>query len=258
MENRLVERMDWVTYQSHAEAGAVALLPVGATEQHGPHMALSVDSVLPTAIAAKVAQRINAVVAPAIAYGCRSLPRCGGGESFPGTLSLETHTFSLVVRDVICALAKDGFRKVVVMPGHFENVWPSIEAIQLALQALASQGINDMTILRVSYFDHVQQATLDKLFPNGFPGTELEHAALLETSLMLAIEPSLVDTSKIPTDGPARVPLYDRFPKPAGYIPPSGVLAPAAGASAEKGEWLIKDHVDGVTAAIIEGLELQA
>lgn len=255
-KTRMIQEMDWVTYQKHVANGAIAMLPVGATEQHGPHMALSVDAILPSAVAREAASHVNGLVAPALPYGCRSLPRCGGGEAFPGTLSIASHTFSLLVKDVICALVKDGFRRIVVMPGHFENIWPANEGIQLALDHLAGRGLDDLSILRVDFFELVRPETLDALFPNGFPGTELEHAALLETSLMLHVAPTLVDTSKIPDDGPARVPAYDRFPKPAGYIPPSGVLAPAQGASAEKGALLMKDHVEGVVAAIRNGFEL--
>lgn len=255
-QSSMMADVSWVEYKKRVGSGAIAFLPVGATEQHGPHMGLAVDVVLPVAVARRVADELGGLVAPALPYGCRSLPRCGGGESFPGTLSIDAHTFALVLRDVICALAKDGFRKIVVMPGHFENVWPSNEGIQLALRQLRQDGIDDISILRVNYWDFVQQSTLDRLFPDGFPGTELEHAALLETSLMLQVAPDMVDPSKIPADGPARVPMYDRFPAPAGYIPPSGVLAPAQGASAEKGQWLMDDHTAGVVAAVKEGFEL--
>ena len=55
--------------------------------------------------------------------------------------------------------------------------------------------------MRLEYWDFVHQETLDKIFPDGFPGTELEHASLIETSLMLLLRPDLVDVSKIPQQG---------------------------------------------------------
>ncbi len=73
---------------------------------------------------------------------------------------------------------------------------------------------------------------------------------------MLLIRPDMVDMSKVPSDGPARVPLYDRYPVPAGFIPPSGVLARAERASAEKGQWLIDDHVELVAKGVREGFGL--
>ncbi|MCW2238850.1 creatininase family protein [Azospirillum canadense] len=92
--------------------------------------------------------------------------------------------------------------------------------------------------------------TLDALFPEGFPGTELEHASLLETSLMLLLRPDLVDMDKVPSDGPAKFPTYDRYPVPEGFVPASGVLARAQGSSAEKGQLLLDDHVARITKAV--------
>ena len=61
--------------------------------------------------------------------------------------------------------------------------------------------------------------------------------------MMLELRPELVDESKIPTDGPAVFPAYDRYPTHPGLASASGVLTRAQGSSAEKGRWLIEDHV---------------
>jgi creatinine amidohydrolase len=126
------------------------------------------------------------------------------------------------VRDVIIGLGRGGIRRMVIACGHFENVWPCIEAIDLALRDLLRDGIDGMTVLRLEYWDHVRRETHDRLFPEGFPSTELEHAALLQTSMILKLRPDIVDMSKVPSDGPAQFPAYDRYPKVAGYLPPSG------------------------------------
>lgn len=242
--------LSWPEYEAKVKAGATLFLPLGATEQHGPHMALNVDVVLPTGVCERVARNIGGIVAPAIPYGSKSMPRSGGGEAFPGTTSLDAHTFSLVVRDVIRGLGYDGVRRLVVVSGHYENVWPGIEGVDLGLRELRRDGISDMQVMRLEYWDFVRRETLDRLFPDGFPGTELEHASLLETSLMLLLRPDLVDMSKVPSDGPAKFPTYDRYPVPDGFVPASGVLARAGGSLAEKGQWLMDDHVKLMTEAI--------
>ncbi len=140
------------------------------------------------------------------------------------------------MRDVIRGLGHHGVRKIVVLNGHFENSWPAVEGLDLGLRELRRDGITDMQAMRLEYWDFVKRATLDKLFPEGFPGTELEHASLLETSLMLVLRPDLVDMSKVPDDGPAKFPNYDRHPVPKDFVPASGVLARAGKATAEKGE----------------------
>ena len=159
-------------------------------------MAMSVDVVLPTAVCERVAREVGGLVAPTIPYGYKSQPRSGGGEAFPGTTSLDAHTFSLVVRDVIRSLGHDGVRRLVVLNGHFENCWPAVEGVDLGLRELRRDGIADMQVMRLEYWDFVHRQTLDRLFPDGFPGTELEHASLLETSLMLLLRPDLVDMSQ--------------------------------------------------------------
>src|SRR5687768_9270419 len=204
VDSVFMAELSWPEYRAEVAAGVVLLLPLGATEQHGPHMAMNVDVVLPTAVCEGVARRLGGLVAPTLPYGYKSQPRSGGGEAFPGTTSLDANTFALVVRDVIRGLGRDGVRRLVVVNGHFENTWPAVEGVDLGLRELRRDGIADMQLMRLEYWDFVRRATLDRLFPDGFPGTELEHASLLETSLMLLLRPDLVAMEKVPDDGPAK------------------------------------------------------
>lgn len=246
--------MTWPEWQERIARAAPVFLPVGSTEQHGPHMALSCDVILPTAVCERVAKNVGGIVAPAIPYGYKSQVRSGGGQSFPGTTSLDANTLILVLRDVIRDLGLHGVRRLAVVNGHFENMWPIIEGIDLALRELRRDGIADMVVVRMDYGEMVHRSTLDRLFPEGFPGTELEHASLIETSLMLLVRPDLVHMDRIPSDGPGHFPPFDRYPDHVGKLPPSGVLAVAHGASAEKGAWLMEDHVALMTSAIREQL----
>jgi len=249
-ESVFLAELSWPEFQRRAAANVPVLLPLGATEQHGPHMAMNVDVILPTAVCERVAQNVGGLVAPTVPYGYKSQPRSGGGEAFPGTTSLDANTFSLVVRDVIRSLGYHGIRRLVVLNGHFENSWPAVEGVDLGIRELRRDGINDMQVMRLEYWDFVQRSTLDRLFPDGFPGTELEHASLLETSLMLLLRPELVDMSKVPSDGPAKFPTYDRHPVPVGFVPASGVLARAERATPDYGRWLMDDHVELISNAV--------
>ncbi|MGQ9371288.1 creatininase [Azospirillum sp. ST 5-10] len=242
--------LSWPAFAAKVREGAIVFLPLGATEQHGPHMAMNVDVVLPTAVCERVARNVGGLVAPTIPYGYKSQPRSGGGEAFPGTTSLDANTFALVVRDVVRGLGHNGVRRLVLVNGHFENAWPAVEGLDLGLRELRRDGIPDMQAMRLEYWDFVGRDTLDALFPEGFPGTELEHASLLETSLMLHLRPELVDMGKVPSDGPARFPTYDRHPVPKDFVPASGVLARAQGSSADKGALLLNDHVARITQAV--------
>lgn len=233
--------LPWPEAARRIDAGAPVFLPLGATEQHGRHMAMNVDVVIPTAIAERVALAVGGLVAPTIAYGNRSQPRTGGGPAFPGTINITAHTFSLLVKDVICDLHRQKVRRIVVLNGHFENIGPAIEGIELALDAIGRDRAADLTILRIDHWDMVQGETMARIFPDGYPGIELEHASVIETSMMLALRPELVDLDKALHDGPARFKPYDRYPRPAEGVPPSGVLSLTEGSSAEKGRWLLAD-----------------
>ena len=68
--------------------------------------------------------------------------------------------------------------------------------------------------------------------------------------------PELVDMAKVPDDGPAKFPTYDRHPVPLGFGPASGVLARAERATAEQGQWLMDDHVELMTEAVCKEFQL--
>ena len=197
--------LPWPEVAARISAGAPVFLPLGATEQHGRHMALNVDAVLPTAIAAHAAVKVGGLVLPTLAYGNRSQPKTGGGPGFPGTLNLTANTFSLIIRDVICDLYRQKVRRIVTVNGHYENIGPTIEGIELAMDVLGRERADDLIILRIDHWDLVQPETLDRIFPDGYPGIELEHASVIETSMMLALRPELVDLTKA-TDDPGLCP----------------------------------------------------
>jgi len=250
VDSVFMAELSWPEWEEKMASGAIIFIPIGATEQHGPHLPLNVDVILPTGVCERVARATGGLVAPTIPYGYKSMPRSGGGQSFPGTTSLDAHTLVLVLRDIIRDMGLHGARKFVLVNGHFENAWPVVEGLDLALRELRRDGIADVTAMKLEYWDFVQRETLDKIFPDGFPGTELEHASLIETSLMLLLRPDLVDEAKIPQEGRAAFPPYDIMPPPPGYLRASGVLADARGASAEIGQWLMDDHVTLMTAAV--------
>ena len=256
VDSVFMAELSWPEWQQRIEAGAIIFLPLGATEQHGPHLPLNVDVILPTGVAQLVARNVGGLVAPTLQYGYKSMPRTGGGQTFPGTTSLDAQTFSHTIRDVIRDMGLHGARRFVIINGHFENAWPSVEGLDLALRDLRAEGIRDVKAMRLEYWDFVRRETLDRIFPDGFPGTELEHASLIETSLMLTFRPDLVDLSKIPEEGRASFPTYDIDPPPPGYLRKTGVLADARGSRAEIGQWLLDDHVEMITAAVKKEFDL--
>jgi len=235
-ETRLLEEMTWPEAKAAAEQGLAVLLPLGSTEQHGPHLPLNTDCILPTAIALKAAEVYPLVVAPPIRYGAKSRPLTGGGEGFPGTLSLELTTIVETVQQVIEGLARTGFRNICLQGFHYENAavaWPAAD--------LAHRNAPECTILVLEHaLPTVDEPELTELFGEGFAGWEFEHAAHAETSMMMAVRPDLVHADRIVDDRAARSPGWDVVPPPPEFIPTSGVLSRASLSNPAAGERLLE------------------
>jgi creatinine amidohydrolase len=249
MKETLMNRLTWQEYQHRVQRDeSVVFLPVGATEQHGPHLPLGTDHILADAVSRTVAAKVGGLVAPALAYGYKSQPKCGGGQHFCGTTSLDAATLIGQVRDTVREFARHGAKKLVLVNGHYENQWFLIEGIDLALREFG--GTPPLSVMRLEYWDFFTAPTLDTIFPDGFPGYALEHAAVLETSMMLHYHPDLVHLDRIPDDGPADFPPYDMYPPHTDWVPPSGVLSSAKAATREKGTMMVEELGDLIAGAV--------
>jgi len=153
------------------------------------------------------------------------------------------------VRDAVREFARHGVKRLVLVNGHYENQWFLIEGIDLGLRDLGPNAA--MEVVRLEYWDFLTEKTLAAVFPDGFPGFALEHAAVLETSMMLHYHPSLVRVDLIPSDPPADFPPYDVYPSRKHWVPLSGVLSSARGSDATKGR-LISEEVARRMAEAIE------
>jgi len=246
--------MDQLTWQEFGDRVArdVLILPVGSTEQHAPHLPLGVDVIISRGLAAMVAERVGGMVAPAVAYGYKSQPGSGGGPLFSGTTSLDGATLIALVRDVLVEFLGDGARKILVFNGHFENDMFLSEAADLAMKASPQAVEAGAKIVLTSWWDHVSQPVLDRVFSEvPFPGWALEHAAISETSLVMFLAPHLVRMDRLEGEGLDQGPNYSVFPVPQGFVPPTGRLFTARSSSAEKGRLLAED----ITASVVSLLK---
>src|SRR5574337_2620 len=140
--------------------------------------------------------RVDGLVAPSFTYGYKSQQKSGGGNHLPGTTGLDGATLVCALRDVIKEFTRHGNRRFVIVNGHYENSWFITEAVDLALRELRWDGIADVKVVVLSYWDFVTQETIERLYPDGFPGWAVEHGGVLETSLMLALYPHLVQLDR--------------------------------------------------------------
>lgn len=240
---------DWL-----ADGRRTVLLPVGALEQHGPHLPLGTDALLSGRIAAAVAERVGALVAPTFSFGYKSQQKSGGGDHLTGTTSLDAHTLIALTRDVVGSLLRQGVQQVVVLNGHYENYQFLYEGIDLALRDRGITSGNDRCVLLLSYWDYVSAQSLDEVYGDAFPGWDVEHGGVLETSLMLHLEPGSVWLDRAQEHPPAQLPRFDRLPVVADRTPATGCLSAPTGSSAEHGRLLFEQVVQDLSADLVAEL----
>ena len=114
------------------------------------------------------------------------------GDYHPPELHLTRATLSGLVRGIVSAFLEQGVRNVVLLNGHYENYQFLYEGVDLALRDLGIRPGDRQSVLLLSYWDYVSEETLARVYPDGFPGWDIEHGGVLETSLMLHLEPELV------------------------------------------------------------------
>ncbi|CAH0348063.1 creatininase [Aquabacterium sp. CECT 9606] len=254
MRTVFMNELSWLDYQALVQTKQPAiLLPVGALEQHGPHLPLGTDGLLSSAVAADAARLSNALVAPTLSYGYKSQPKCGGGQHFCGTTSVDAATLIGSVRDAVREFARHGVKRLVILNGHYENQWFLIEGIDLGLRDLGPQA--QLEVMRLEYWDFMTPQTLAHVFPEGFPGFALEHAAVIETSMMLHYHPALVRLDLIPDEPPVDFPPYDLYPTRTDWVPASGVLSSAKGADADKGKLMAQEVAQRIAQAMATGFK---
>ena len=157
------------------------IVPVGSTEQHGPHGPLLTDVLVPNEVARRAAPQVNAVVAPVINYGL-SYPHKG----FTGVVYLRIPTFMSLIEDVAVGLADIGFRRIVFLNGHYDNTL----AIAYACANAADRLPDGTDAFPVNYWDGMTADEASEFFG---PTTGL-HANRGEMSAVLAIDPDLFDS----------------------------------------------------------------
>lgn len=177
------------TYTSPELGGrrdAVAVLPFGAIEQHGPHLPVMVDQFLVTEVAAAAAARSGAdvLVCPTMPYGVS-----GVHLDFPGTISIRAESYLALLRDITDSLAGNGFRRVMLLNGHGGN---------LDLLKVAARGVrerHDECMVGVASYWQIAAGSI-AAWRTSEPGG-LCHAGEMETSLMLHLAPETVRQDRV-------------------------------------------------------------
>jgi creatinine amidohydrolase len=159
---------------------ATVVIPIGATEQHGPHLPLMTDHLMAETIALRAAELVSAgvdvLVAPVLPYGCSSHHLAVGGAM---TINLRTYIAFLV--DLGEGLATMGCKRLLLLNGHGGNE----DAMRVAATELVSERRLGMAVAAASYWTIGQEVLA------GLPFAGPGHAGHFETSCVLAVRPDL-------------------------------------------------------------------
>lgn len=245
----LLSEMTWLEVREAVERNALLVLPTGAIEQHGPHLPLGTDTYLPTEIVLRVAETVDCLVAPPLHYGYKSRTLSGGGQGFIGTTSLRGSTYIDVTRDVLCEFLRHGFKRLAIVNWHMENDAFLYEGADLALKETPESDARIMLV--EDAWPPFTEEEMGYLFGDAFTGWDVEHASVVETSLMMALFPHLVRERLIADDASEEHPRYDLLPPPARLLSRSGVLSRATLATEEKGRFLVRRTVEYVAGLFL-------
>lgn len=239
----LWERLTWEELGRLRSHGMdMAIVPVGSTEQHGPHLSLDVDTVSAVRVAHGVSAATGVPVLPAIAYGCS----LGHSRRWPGTIALAPQTLIALGTDLGGWVIGAGFRRLLFLNGHVTNFAP----LRCALEILRSRFDDAMVaVLNLHEISpRVRQAYC--------ADADDWHANAAETSLMLSIAPERVRADRVSAaDDPDRTHGL-LFSHPVNRTSANGVTGAPSQATREAGArlyaWMVEDLTARVRAALTE------
>ncbi|MDQ4135628.1 MAG: creatininase family protein [Pseudomonadota bacterium] len=237
--------------RERAAQGALAILPVASTEQHGPHLATGVDDVLCSEVCRRagrmLARRgVPVVVAPTLWAGLAE-----HHVAFGGSFTLTLPTYHALLRDLCRSILRAGFPRIVIVNGHGGNM-SALNALTVDLTRELDASIATTTYFLLAEEDFA--AILEDQ-------SAVLHACEAETSMMMAVRPDLVHVERLPEAfGPpmkdARSVLSPPIHRWHSFqeITPTGVIGDARRANADKGERLTEAAAAGLADRLAAGV----
>jgi len=231
---RYLERLTWQEAAAAFRTDPLIVLPVGAAaKEHGPHLPLGTDHILAGYFAARIAERVPAVIAPAVTYGYYP-----AFTDFPGSTHLDAVTFGAVVREIILSLHRHGPRRFLILNTGI-STFPVLEIAARDLRH--DHGL----LVGVTRIQDLGGRSLDGVLrqPAGSHGDEYE------TSVLLAIAPEAVRRDRAVRE------IAERPRLPGLFVPSqmpargTGVYGDATLATRETGERILAAVVPAVLAA---------
>jgi creatinine amidohydrolase len=249
MQEVLWNRMTAAELRRAADKGAIVLLPIASTEQHGPHLATGVDTFLGGEVCRRTAElaakQKPVVVAPTVWMGLAE-----HHVAYGGTFSVSIATYHALLRDLCDAILRAGFKKIMIVNSHGGN--------SAALTALTTDLSRELRAPIATTSVYALPHKHGSFAPVLEDQKGVRHACEAETSMMMAAFPDCVRKNKLAkafgpkaAESPTTQPLL--IWKSFKDVTPSGVMGDARRASAEKGERLLTIAAELLANELISG-----
>lgn len=217
----------------------VGLVPVGAVEQHGPHLPTGTDTIIAERLCSLAADRVDCPVLPALTFGASY----GHGTVLPGTLSFPPELLAATVVQTALWAATSGLRRLIFVNAHLNNV----AALSMATDQLRFWR-PDLRVAYVSWYS-LDATVMAETVADG----DDVHANRAETAIMLALAPDLVDRAAMEDadDEDRTAGLIFRYTAPA--LSTNGVTGRPSEATLELGEKLVELSVAALADLVVRG-----
>lgn len=184
VSTREMERINWMEFQEVVPSRIqTVLLPTGTLEPHGV-INNGADNTAPTAIARRIARRVNGMIAPTVPYGMT-----GSMEAYPGAFQITESAYRPFIKQILEGLAKNGFRNIIILNGHGGPQTAVLNSV--AAEVSAERRVRTLVINWFSFASDVTKQVF---------GEDGGHAGLNETAFIQAIDPTLVQQKRYKDD----------------------------------------------------------
>lgn len=240
-----MEKMTWREVESRlASPNAVVIVPIASTEQHGPHLPLSTDTIIGEELSCRIAHQLDsALVAPAVRPGVSPFHR-----DFTGSLSIPAECLMSLLRHLVFSLEQHGATHIVLLPSHGGN-FPSVNTLAPELaQELESANLHTLADL-----ERCMELMNEGLQKAGIEYEEsVVHAGATETAIMLAAAPSLVREDEIEPGYEGDISMGGLLEEGFQQYTASGVLGDPTHATAAAGEKILEAMTNAYVAQLNE------
>jgi creatinine amidohydrolase len=238
----ILENLAWPEIGELREKnGGLLMLPLGATEQHGPHLPVAMDTLLAEAVCHAASEKTGVPVMSAL----RDTVSQGHTPKWPGTFSLSHETFIATLRDVAAWAVATGWKRLLLVNSHFSNDAPARVAVdQLRLTHTGKLQIGLVHVFKLS-------ETIWECYTSDADDL---HANCAETSLMLHLHPELVHMERLATsDDPDRT-EGTVFSYPVAQTSLNGVTGTPSEATPQEGAALFEEMVSSLSKLLAKAI----